>query len=318
MIVTVSALLFGGGAVLVSLALAGRRQRQVADLRSVLELRTLEPGSPVDPAETSRLLARAGLVTERALGSGNTFLRRAGEQLERSDWTLSGGEFVALSGGAGLLAGLLGFVLFGAAAMVLFGVVAAGGPYALVSRSVARRRHKFDEQFPSVLDLLAASLESGSSLAQALDLVATEADSPAAEEFARVLAATRLGATLTEALQAASTRLDSPDLDWMVQAVTVQQCTGGRLAEILRVVANTMRERAEVRRELSALTAEGRLSAVVLGGLPFLLGGFLMVVSPHYLAPLVTTTIGLVMLAGAAVLMAGAIVVMIRIVRVEV
>jgi len=238
--------------------------------------------------------------------------------LGRSDWTLSPGEFIAVSvalGGIGLLIGLLSSSIVFGVVLLLVGVVL---PYALVARSVAVRRRRFDEQLPDVLDLLAASLESGAGLSQALELVVAEAANPAASEFARVLTATRLGATLVEGLEEMSTRLDSRDLVYTVQAISVQQRTGGRLAEVLKIVAEFMRGRFELKREISALTAEGRLSAYILGGLPFALAAFISLSSPGYLTPLFTTLPGLVMVFGAGTLMLISFFFMAKIVRIEV
>ncbi len=187
-----------------------------------------------------------------------------------------------------------------------------------MARSVARRRTRFEDQLPDVLDLLAASLASGAGIAQALELVVAEADDPTATEFGRVLNATRLGATLVEGLEAMAERLDSRDLLYTVRAIAVQQQTGGRLAEVLRIVAEFMRARFELKRDLQALTAEGRISAYILGGLPFAIGGFLAFSSPLYLRPLYTTGAGLLMLAVAGVLMLVSFGMIRRIIRIEV
>jgi tight adherence protein B len=169
-----------------------------------------------------------------------------------------------------------------------------------------------------MLDLIAASLESGASVMRALELVVEEADEPMSSEFGRVLTATRMGTELSEALSALSVRLGSRDVDWTVQAISVQQRTGGRLADILRIVARTMRSRGEVKREVDALTVEGRLSGLILGALPFFIAAVMLIVSPDYLKPLFHETAGLVMVAGASVLMLVGFVWMRRIIRVEV
>jgi tight adherence protein B len=201
---------------------------------------------------------------------------------------------------------------------VLLAGFATVGPFLLVSRSVERRKRRFEEQLPDVLDLIAASLEAGGGVPRALEMVVGEADEPAASEFARVLSATRLGTPLVEALAEMRERLGSRDLSWTVQAIIVQQRTGGRLADVLRVVSSFMRSREEIRRDLRALTAEGRLSAYVLGALPFFLATVLLFVNPSYLNPLFTTGLGLAMTGGAAGMMAVSFVLMKKIVKVEV
>jgi tight adherence protein B len=317
MIPLLAGLLLATGIIVAVVGNERAKRRQVRDLRAVLDLQALSPARPEDADETSSLLARSGLLAERALGGASVFHRLA-SVLDRSDWTLTPGEFAVVCAVAAGLAGFIGFAALG----VVVGFVAAGvalvTPYLLVLRSVTRRRVAFEAQFPDVLDLIAASLESGASISHALQLVVDEADEPAAGEFGRVLTATRVGASLPEALQEAAVRIGSEDLDWTVTAITVQQHTGGKLAEILRVVARTMRDRDEVKRELVALTAEGRLSAYILGGLPFALAGFLLMSNPGYLSPLYRDPLGLTLVIGASVLMLVGFAWMRRIVRVEV
>ncbi|MCU1691059.1 MAG: Bacterial type secretion system protein domain protein [Frankiales bacterium] len=279
-----------------------KEQRQVADLRAVLDGYATSTGPVQQTDDLRAALARTGRLAERAL-SDTGLLARVRAQLLRSDWTLTPGEFLAVSAGALLLGIVVGVLSENVGLGLLLGLVGAVTPYALVSRSVSRRRAAFEDQLPDVLDLLSASLEAGAGIAAALELVVAEADEPAASEFGRVLAATRLGATLLEGLEEMAERLDSRDLVYTVQAIAVQQRTGGRLAEVLRNVAEFMRARFELKRELSALTAEGRISAYLLGGLPIALGLLISVISPGYLTPLFTTGPGLAMVCGASVLM---------------
>ena len=304
------------GLLAAAVARARLDSRRVRNLREALELDAIGPAQVTDPQRTSSLLARSGLLAERALGDSR--LSWAGRVLERSDWALSSGEFAVVTGSVTVVAGAFGYLAGGFLLGLFFAIVAACAPYAAAVRSVARRRRAFDEQFPALLDLLAGSLESGASVAQALQLVVEEVDEPAASEFGRVLAATKMGVPLGEALTAAADRIGSTDLAWTVQAIVVQQRTGGRLADVLRIVAGTMRNRFELQRELHALTAEGRLSAYILGGLPFGLAALLLVINPHYLNPLFHDPIGYLLVGGAGALMLVAFAWMSRIVKVEV
>jgi tight adherence protein B len=309
-------LLVGVGLLVTSLARVRLNGRRVRDLRQVLELQSVTAVAPADPEHTNSLLARSGLLAERALGDNAlTWARRV---LERSDWALSPGEFAVVTGLVTVAAGAIGFLSGGMVLALVVAAVAACTPYAAAVRSVSRRRRAFDEQFPALLDLLAGSLESGASVGQALQLVVEEVDEPAAGEFGRVLAATSMGVPLGEALTAAADRIGSTDLTWTVQAIVVQQRTGGRLADVLRIVARTMRNRFELQRELRALTAEGRLSAYILGGLPFALAALLLLVNPHCLNPLFHDPIGYLLVAVSGTLMLVAFAWMSRIVRVEV
>ncbi len=312
-----SALLVGVGLAIAIISRAAANKRKVSDLRAVLELQALSSAKPDDAEETSSLLARSGVVAERALGDA-TSLQKVSALLDRSDWSLRAGEFAVVTAVVALFGAVLGFFVNGIVVALIFAAVAGTVPYVLMLRSVTKRRVAFEAQFPDVLDLIAASLESGASIVRALELVVEESDEPTASEFGRVLASTRMGAELSEALAVMSERLGSQDVDWTVQAMTVQQRTGGKLAEILRIVARTMRGRAEVTRELQTLTVEGRLSALILGSLPFLIAFVMLIVNPGYLKPLFHEALGIAMVITAAVLMSIGFIWMRRIVRVEV
>jgi Flp pilus assembly protein TadB len=209
------------------------------------------------------------------LGTCASFVLAAGLTI------LSGNFLIGVP--AGLVAGWLGFRL-------------------LVSLRMGRRRSAFGEQLPDVLQLIASSLQSGFSLAQALDAVVREGSQPAAGEFTRALGQARIGADLADALEGVAARMDSQDMRWTVMAIRIQRSVGGNLAEVLRNTIATMRERAFLRRHVKALSAEGRLSAYILVALPILLAGWLFYSSRAYMALLYTTTFGLAMLIGAVVL----------------
>jgi tight adherence protein B len=131
-----------------------------------------------------------------------------------------------------------------------------------------------------------------------------EAEDPIAGEFQRVLTEARLGMPLEEALDGMAKRMRSVDFEWTVMAVNLQRQVGGNLAEILATVAQTIRERYALKRQIRALSAEGRLSSYILAVLPFLLFFTLFLLNRAFIAPLWTTGIGLSLLGIAGVLMA--------------
>lgn len=194
---------------------------------------------------------------------------------------------------------LLGNVLLG----VLIGLVVGwAGMRLALSLKISRRRAAFDEQLPNILQLVASSIQSGFSLAQAFDAVVREDVQPASGEFARALAETRLGVDLADALDGVVDRLASSDLGWVIMAIRIQRETGGNLAEVLRNTVATMRERVYLRRQVRTLSAEGRLSAYVLLALPVLVGSWLFYSDPAYMRPLYTTLLGIAMLVSSGVL----------------
>jgi tight adherence protein B len=168
------------------------------------------------------------------------------------------------------------------------------------------------------MSILATSLRAGYSFLQALDTVSKEIGEPSATEFQRVVAEIRLGRPIDEALTVMAERVGSPDMKWAVIAINVQRQVGGNLAEVLDIVATTVRERAYIRRQVNVLSAEGRLSVVILSVIPFLLLAYLAIINPEYLEPLFSTTAGMVLVVVGSVFLTGGIWVMTRIIKIDV
>src|SRR5207249_2717986 len=179
--------------------------------------------------------------------------------------------------------------LFGTAAVF---IVAALLPFAVLQFMSGQRKRKFMSQLPDMLQLLAGSLRAGYSLMQGVEAVAQEVEDPMAFELNRVLIEARLGRPLEDALEDASNRMGSPDFDWAVMAIRIQREVGGNLAELLATVAETMIHRERLRREIKALTAEGRMSAIVLGLLPVGLGVIMYTINPEYMRVLFQDSFG--------------------------
>lgn len=171
-----------------------------------------------------------------------------------------------------------------------------------LAQRTAKRQAKFADQLDDTLQLIASGLRAGHSLARAIDAVSREAESPTSEEFARIINENRLGMDLGEAIGRTATRMKSDDLAWTAQAVDIHREVGGNLSELLDHVAETIRERNNIRRQVATLSAEGRMSANVLMALPFVIALVLLVISPGYLSMFVTTIIGAILLVISAIL----------------
>lgn len=197
-------------------------------------------------------------------------------------------------------------------------VVAGAAPVGVVAVLAARRRRAFAAELPDVLALLAGSLRAGLPLVAALDAVATDAGGPVAPELRRVAGETALGRALPDALASVGERMRSEEVAWVGLAVDIHQQVGGNLAEVLDTVARTISERQQLQREVAALTAEGRISAIVLGILPVALAAVIAVVNPGYLVALVEQRLGTVLLVTSVVGMVVGFVWMRRIVVVDV
>ncbi len=232
------------------------------------------------------------------------FSDRLDKELEAAGVTMRAGEFVVTSVIAAVVGAVLGAALLQSLilALVVAGIAGAA-PTVALRRSLKKRDEKLREQLPDVLTIMASSLRAGHSFLQALDTVAKEINQPAAGEFQRVVSEVRLGRPTEDALSALAERVGSPDFRWAVMAVNIQREVGGNLAEILDTVADTLRERATMRRQVRVLTAEGRLSAWVLGLMPFGIALYMFAVNPDYIGLLFSTKIGLVMLVVAGCLL---------------
>jgi len=199
-------------------------------------------------------------------------------------------------------------------ALVAFTVL---GARFLLERRISKRRAKFADQLDDTLSLVASGLRAGHSLPRAMDAVSQEAESPTAEEFARILNQHRLGRDLGEAIGLGATRMHSDDLAWVAQAVAIHREVGGNLSEVLDHVGETIRERSQIRRQVATLSAEGRMSANVLIVLPVFIAVVLAVISPSYLTVFLTTPLGWAMIAAGLVLFAIGIVWLRAVVRVR-
>lgn len=248
-----------------------------------------------------------------------------GDVMERLDKRLDQADIKVQAQEAVLIGSLVVVVTFGAGLVVggpLIGLAAAiiGGllPIAAVNFRAERRQKAFVNQLPDTLNLLASSLRAGFSLLQGLDAVSQEVDAPMGGELRRIVLETRLGRPLEEALEETAQRMASPDFEWVVIAIGIQRDVGGNLAELLTTVADTMVAREQLRREVSALTAEGRLSAIVIGIMPPALAVTISVLNPGYLNVLITSGTGKMMVLGAAALAAAGFVWMRKTIQVDI
>jgi tight adherence protein B len=227
-------------------------------------------------------------------------LRPAIEQrLVRAALPLGTGEFLLFAVAGVVVLGLVGLLLGGLFGLIVGMVLGVVGPPAVLQVLVERQTRRFAAQLPDVLKLLAGSLRAGFSLLQGLDAVVEQVTDPIERELRRALAAARLGVPIEDALAEVAERVGSRDFAWTVMAVRIQREVGGNLAQILDTVWDTMIQRQRLRREVKTLTAEGRISAIILAALPVVLGGFIYLVNRPYMRQLFDTLPGQMMLLGA-------------------
>jgi tight adherence protein B len=254
-------------------------------------------------------LAQSPLL-QRAVAATGTFAERQGfltkveSQLERANLPLRPAEAIFFYfAGVVVLALLLLAITANPFTALIGTAIAAIVPPTVLSFLATRRRKQFEALLPDTLQLLASTLRAGYSLMQGVEAVSQEVSEPIGRELRRVVTEARLGRPLEESLDGVAKRMDSGDFAWAVMAIRIQREVGGNLAELLVTVADTMTERERLRRDVNALTAEGRISAIVLGILPFGIGLFILGANPDYMDPLFEESIGKVLLGGAALAM---------------
>jgi tight adherence protein B len=272
-----------------------------------------DDGSVVQTAFVARAVAATGRFAEQ-----QGVLERVETMLEQADLALRPAEalFFYLAGVL-LLTVLVVFTkgpILGFVALLILAMI----PPAFLSFLATRRLRQFTAQLPDTLQLLSSSLRAGFSFLQGVEAVATESKKPMGDELRRVIIEARLGRPVEEALQDCADRMKSKDFDWAVMAVRIQREVGGNLAELLQTVGETMVERERLRRDVKSLTAEGRVSAIVLGIMPPALGAVFYVTNPSYMKVLFTHVGGQVALAVAVVAMLIGFVWMKKIVDIEV
>jgi tight adherence protein B len=244
--------------------------------------------------EEAALAAEAELRKESPFGRfahvlfGRGYIQRLEEQLAGADIPMRPSEFLLLRlvlAGVGFLIGIspLSGYLHSALILAILGFLVPG---LYVRLQQQRRRAKFVRQLADALMLLTNSLRSGYSFLKGLELVAKEMDDPISKELNRMLREVNLGATVEDALLNLGRRLNSQDLDIVISAYLVQKDVGGNLNEIMEKVAETIRERLRIQGDIKVLTAQGRLSGLVVGLLPFFVFGILLIVAPGYFAVL--------------------------------
>jgi len=197
-------------------------------------------------------------------------------------------------------------------------VSAAGIPFAVVAYKRHRRILKFEELFPDAIDLLARAVRVGHPITTGFELIATEMSEPVAGEFRQLFDQQNLGLPLRDALQNLCVRMPLADVKVFVTVLQIQRETGGNLSEILDNVADVVRERFKLYRQIRVLTAEGRMSMGVLMAIPPIAALLFYLTNPEYMMPLFTESLGTKLIAGALIMQTLGCLVIRRIIRIKV
>jgi len=308
----------------VALGSVGRDERH-GRVRRRLSLYTLTGRTPVKQEETTTVLGTSQVARSAVELAGKVVRKRGFEEnlalrLEAAGVPLKAAEWMLIHVGVAIAAALLGLLISGGRiiATVIGLALGLGLPSAYLTVKESRRTSAFLGQLPDTLQLIAGSLSAGYSMPQAMDTVVREGSQPMTGEFNRALVEARLGVPIEDAMDGIAERMKSKDFAWVVMAIRIQREVGGNLAELLTTVSGTLRERERLRRQVKVLSAEGRLSAWILGLLPPVFALYLVLVQPSYLEPLVTELLGWALIGVGVTLLAIGVLWMRKAVRVEV
>ena len=278
------------------------------DRRSELEKRlTGFAGNDVDAALEAEHETESNIMQDMVSLTGRMaerigVLNRVEDKLEQADLPLRPPEALFAYMAIIIVAFLGSMLILGPIGALIATALAVIAPVLYLEMRRKKRLRKFETQLPDVLNLLAGSMRAGFSFAQGLEAVAEEASEPSKRELQRVYAESRLGRPIEDALEDSADRMQSIDLVWAVMAIRIQREVGGNLAELLDTVADTMTERERLRHEIVALTAEGRMSAWVLGVFPPAFAVVLYMIQPSYMSTLFNSTVGVMAVVVSAVM----------------
>ena len=256
--------------------------RTLADVREQLRRRFEPTGTPVWIAANQNTNALAA-------------------DLASADLQLRPYEFRLVQVGVAVAFALLAFLRFGVSiAVPILGVIGYVAPALYLRNRRGRRLRMFEAGLPRAMELIANSMKAGQSVAQALSAVTENAGPPLSEEFGLARREIELGASVDSALTNMVKRMGSSDLRLVVMVITIQHSVGGDLPAILTTLADTMRQRAEMREEVLSATAQSRASSLIITLLPLAAGALLYFLVPDYFRPMFVNPLGWVMLGIAA------------------
>ncbi|MEO3942280.1 type II secretion system F family protein [Paenarthrobacter nicotinovorans] len=255
---------------------------------------------PQDNSAVGRVSESAVRFVDVALGkSGGPFNREvlynAGVKQAPADVTV----VVVI---AAVLLGGFGWLLINPFIGILLAIATPFGAKLILGVKTGRRRGKFEMQLTDTIQMLIGGLRVGHSIMRSLEAAAQESQAPTSEELARIVNEVRIGKDPRQALEDCASRMDSEDFQWIGQAIQINREVGGDLAEVLEQVAGTIRERSEIKGHVRALSAEGKMSAMVLMILPVAVGLFMSALNPGYMRLFAEHPIGIALVVVSALL----------------
>jgi tight adherence protein B len=253
---------------------------------SVASIRTTDNDSGIKFLDTlvKRYLPRPALLRKR---------------LECTGMRISAGEYVLFSLVIMIFIGFISSQFLGRSVTIAVLAGISSGltlPHLMVKYLISRRLNAFTAEFPQAIDLIVRGLKSGLPVPASMRAVAEEIKDPVGKEFAIISDRLKIGQTLDEALHNTTERIPTPEFNFFVTSLAVQRETGGNLGETLENLSNVLRDRRKMKQKIKAMSSEATASAMILGSLPFLMFGIMMLLNPTYVGILFTDPRGTVML----------------------
>lgn len=263
-----------------------------------------------------KFMAFVGFIAERLRNIRSTAYLDF--KMQQADWPILGSEFQVILGIISVIVG--GFVFLLTLDPMMFFVGVGGAVivgFVYLNFHISRRQAAFVNQLGDTLVMVSNALRAGFSFLQAMEYISREMSAPIGTEFQKVVNEMNLGAPLESSLENMGKRMASKDFDLVVTAVLIQRQVGGNLSQILDSISNTINERIRMRREILTLTAQGRLSGVIVGAIPFGMIGLALSMNVNYFDQLLADKLGRILAGTAAGLELAAVVVIRKIVDIK-
>lgn len=255
-----------------------------------------------NPTKSYRLSFKAVLKRISGLFATRSFAQNIQVQLISAGIPLKAEEYISLCVVLILVLPLILYFLSNNLWMAIIAVICGTFlPHIYLQHQKDLRLRTFNQQLGDALVVMANALRAGFGFQQAMDTVRRELPAPIATEFTWTLREMNLGFSHEEALLNMGKRLNSQDLDMIITAIIIQRQVGGNLAEILDNISQTIRERAKIKQEIKTLTAQGKLSGLIIGLLPVVLIGVMLMINPEYFYVMITDSRGIAVLSAACV-----------------
>jgi tight adherence protein B len=215
-------------------------------------------------------------------------------QLDRAGFSMSVRNFYIMSAVACVVFTVL-YLLSGYPRIVTPAAVVVGGlgfPRWLMKHATAKRQKKFTQHFADALDVIVRGIKSGLPVGECLNIIARESPVPVCDEFKMLVEGQKLGMTLKQALERSCRRMPTADMKFFAIVLNLQQQTGGNLAETLAGLSDVLRQRKKMADKVKAMSSEARMTATIIGSMPFLISGMIYLINPEYISLLWTDNFG--------------------------